>query len=156
MRIDIDNVLRERAPRYHRYIPRWMVRWLERTICQDRLNYILEHNYPATGADFADGALNDMGVTYDLAGQLPDPSRRRVILVSNHPLGGLDGLVLASAARRIYGGSAEDVKFVVNDHTSSISLSRCALYSSESTSMAHSRGRGPTASTRRLPVMSLS
>jgi putative hemolysin len=115
MRIDIDNVLRERAPRYHRYIPRWMVRWLERTICQDRLNYILEHNYPATGADFADGALNDMGVTYDLAGQLPDPSRRRVILVSNHPLGGLDGLVLASAARRIYGGSAEDVKFVVND-----------------------------------------
>lgn len=96
MRIDIDSVLRERAPRYHRYIPRWMVRWLEGVICQDRLNYILEHNYPAVGADFADGALRDMSVTYDLAGELPDPSHRRVILVSNHPLGGLDGLVLAS------------------------------------------------------------
>ncbi len=42
MKIDVDSVLRERLPGHYRYIPRFVVRWLERTICQDRLNTILK------------------------------------------------------------------------------------------------------------------
>ena len=53
MRIDIDAVLRERVPLHYRYMPQWFVRWLERLICQDRLNELLEHNAAHTGADFA-------------------------------------------------------------------------------------------------------
>ena len=99
MRIDIDAVLRERVPRHYRYIPRFVVRWLERLIRQDRLNELLEHNAAYTGADFAEGVLRDLSVTFDMRGNLPDPSRRRVVLVSNHPLGGLDGLVLTAVVR---------------------------------------------------------
>lgn len=114
MRIDIDAVLRERVPRHYRYMPRWFIRWLERLICQDRLNELLEHNGSMTGADFADGVLRDLSVTYEMRGNIPDPSRRRVVLVSNHPLGGLDGLVLTKAVREIY-GDTPPAKFVVND-----------------------------------------
>ena len=39
---------------------------------------------------------------------------RRVIVVSNHPLGGLDGMILADMVSKQYGGT-KDVKFVVND-----------------------------------------
>ena len=42
MKIDVDKVLRERLPRHYRYIPRAVVRWLERVICQERLNVILK------------------------------------------------------------------------------------------------------------------
>lgn len=114
MQIDIDTVLRERLPRHYRFIPRCVVGWLERLICQDELNALLRRNGELQGADFARAVIGDLGVTYSLAGQMPDPSRRRVVLVSNHPLGGLDGLVLASAVADIYGREPA-AKFVVND-----------------------------------------
>lgn len=114
MRIDVDSVLRERAPRHYRYIPGWAVKWLEDVICQDRLNMLLEHNAASSGTDFARGVLKDLSISYTLAGNVPDGKNRRVILVSNHPLGGLDGMALACIVEDIYGRQA-DVKFVVND-----------------------------------------
>ena len=47
-------------------------------------------------ADFCRGVLSDLDVTVDIAegSQMPDPTQRRVIIVSNHPLGGLDGMAL--------------------------------------------------------------
>lgn len=106
MRIDIDKVLRERVPRQYRFIPRWLINRLADMICQDRLNELLERNASLVGADFAEAVVKDLSVSYDMRGYHPDPSRRRVILVSNHPLGGLDGLVLATVAKEIYGGGA--------------------------------------------------
>lgn len=114
MRINIAGVLRERVPRYYRYIPRWMIRRLADMICQDRLNELLERNASLQGADFAAAVVHDLSVTYDICGVRPDSSHRRVILVSNHPLGGLDGLVLAAVAKEIY-GDVPPAKFVVND-----------------------------------------
>lgn len=114
MRIDIDEVLRQRLPGKYRYIPRWMVRWLENTICQDELNKLLHHNAGKTGVDFARGVLKDLGVSYEPAGIMPAKHNRKVILVSNHPLGGLDGLVLACLAQDIYGSDSHPL-FIVND-----------------------------------------
>ncbi len=111
MRIDVDAVLRSRVPSLYRFIPGAAVRWLERTICQDRLNELLTHNADADGVDFARGVLADMGVTYSVKGELPASSR--VIITSNHPLGGLDGLVLADFVGTTYG--RKDIGFVVND-----------------------------------------
>ncbi|MDE6371533.1 MAG: glycerol acyltransferase, partial [Duncaniella sp.] len=113
-RIDIDEVLRLRLPDKYRYIPRWLVRWLENTICQDELNTLLEHNADRTGVDFARGVLHELKVGHELAGIIPDPHNRKVILVSNHPLGGLDGLVLACIAEDIYGKEMPP-RFIVND-----------------------------------------
>ncbi|MBD5251098.1 MAG: glycerol acyltransferase [Bacteroides sp.] len=111
MRIDVDAVLRSRVPSLYRFIPGAVVRWLERTICQDRLNELLTGNAHADGVDFATGVLSDMGISYDVKGSLPASSR--VIIASNHPLGGLDGLVLADFVGRAYG--RKDIGFVVND-----------------------------------------
>lgn len=113
MRIDIDSVLRERLPRHYRWIPRALIRRLEKFICQDELNALLTHNAHLTGAAFARGVISDLGVTYELRGQIPDPSHTRVVLTSNHPLGGLDGLVLAAATAELYPGHTP--RFIVND-----------------------------------------
>lgn len=114
MKIDISQVLNERAPRLARYTPRFVVRWVENLICQDRLNELLEHNAGRTDADFCHGVLEELQVEIETRGvaNLPTPSHRRVVYVSNHPLGGLDGLALIDILSRHHGGK---VWFVVND-----------------------------------------
>lgn len=111
VKIDVDNVLRTRLPKYYRYIPRFVVRWLERTICQDRLNTILEKMADKNSVDAATAALDEMGITVTASGldKLPDG---RYMFVSNHPLGGLDGLALISFLGNRY---AHKIKFLVND-----------------------------------------
>ncbi len=114
IRIDVDGILRQRLPRHYRYIPGFAVRWLERTICQEKMNALLEHNEGRTGADFCRGVIDYLGVGYKVSGEAnlqPDVDCRPVI-VSNHPLGGLDGMILIDYITSVYGGK---VKFVVND-----------------------------------------
>ena len=113
MRIDIDEVLRTRVPRHYRFIPRFLIRALENIVCQEKLNWLLTHNASKTGVDFCKGVIDDLEVKYNVYGSLPADDTR-VIIVSNHPLGGLDGMVLADMVSLQYGGR-KDVKFVVND-----------------------------------------
>lgn len=111
LKIDVDAVLRQRIPGVSRFIPRFAVRWLERVICQDRMNELLRANGDRKGVEFARGVLADLGISYDVTGKLPEDPR--VIIASNHPLGGLDGLVLSDFVAREYGRN--DIRFVVND-----------------------------------------
>ena len=111
MKIDVDQVLRARLPRHYRYIPRFAVRWLERTICQDQLNAILLKMAGKDGVDAADAALHEMGITVVEKG-LEKLSEGRFMFVSNHPLGGLDGLALISLLGNRY---QHNIKFLVND-----------------------------------------
>lgn len=114
MKIDVDGVLRQRIPRYYRYIPRFIIKWLERTICQDRMNELLEKNKSKTNAEFCAGVLEDLNISYEVIGEenLPPEENRRVVIVSNHPLGALDGMTMIDYITKRYGGN---VKFVVND-----------------------------------------
>ena len=111
MRIDVDQVLRARLPRHYRYIPQFVVRWLERTICQDKLNAILVKMAGKNSVDAATAALDEMGISIESSGleRLPEG---RFMFVSNHPLGGLDGLALISLLGNRYD---HKIKFMVND-----------------------------------------
>ena len=111
MKIDVDQVLQARLTRHYRYIPRFAIRWLENTICQDRLNAILAKMAGKNSVDAATAALEDMDITIEATGleQLP---QGRYMFVSNHPLGGLDGLALISLLGNHY---ERNIKFLVND-----------------------------------------
>lgn len=95
-------------------IPRCVVRSLERTVCQDELNRLLRENFPRRGADFCRGVLDDLGVKvrFHNTGNLPPKEHKRVLFVSNHPLGGLDGMALIDFVRDYYG---VEPRFIVND-----------------------------------------
>ncbi|MBQ6079972.1 MAG: 1-acyl-sn-glycerol-3-phosphate acyltransferase [Muribaculaceae bacterium] len=111
MKIDVDKVLKTRLTGKYKYIPRFVVRWLERTICQDRLNTILTKMAGKNSVDAATAALKEMDITIESKGleQLPEG---RFMFVSNHPLGGLDGLALISLLGNRYD---RKIKFLVND-----------------------------------------
>lgn len=114
MTIDVEGVVRSRLPRLARFVPRRVFDWLRRTICEDDLNALLRENAGLEGADFCRGVLRslDIEVVTHFAERLPDPMHRRVVFVSNHPLGGLDGMALIDMVQHHYGGQ---VWFVVND-----------------------------------------
>jgi len=114
IKIDVDEVLRSRLPRHYRYIPRFVIRWIERTICQEQLNELLQSNAGKVDADFCNGVLKDLNISLDIKGSenLPPREKCRVVIVSNHPLGGLDGIALIDFFSRYYGGK---IHFIVND-----------------------------------------
>ncbi len=114
IKINIDEVLRKRLPRHYKYIPRVLIRWVERTICQKDLNRLLETAYPKRDAEFCRSVLDDLNVNYKTVGveNIPDANNKRVVFVSNHPLGALDGITMIDLVARHCGCKP---KFVVND-----------------------------------------
>lgn len=111
LKIDIDAVVRSRLPRQYRWIPAGVIRWLERYVCQERMNEILVATAGTADSAFAAAALKEMDVTYT-APELSAPMNHAVTYVSNHPLGGLDGMCLIDWVARRHG---VEPYFVVND-----------------------------------------
>lgn len=113
MHIDVDSLLRQRLPRHYRYIPHFAVRWLERLICQDEINDVMRAVGDARGVEAVDRALDHMGIKLEVTGLDNIPSQGRLVMASNHPLGGLDGLALISLMGHRYG--FDGIRFMVND-----------------------------------------
>ena len=111
--IDIDKIIKSKNPGLYRLTPGFILRYIKRIVHQDDINEMLI-NYGAThrGASFAGRVLEHLNVGYRVENEhrLPPPDGR-YIFASNHPLGGLDGLVLIDLINRHY----NKVKFVVND-----------------------------------------
>lgn len=114
VQIDVGAVLRSRLGARGRYVPRWLVKPLERLICQDRLNDLLRYGWPRRGADFCRAVTERLGITVlvNNPGNFPSADASHTMFVCNHPLGGLDGMVLIDVVQRLTG---KEPYFVVND-----------------------------------------
>ncbi len=109
--IDVEKVLYVKNPTLARWMPRFVVRYLKRIVHQDGINDIIRNHGHLRGSAFNDGALSYMGIKYRAHGLENLPSGGRNIFVSNHPLGGLDGMVFMSELSKHYSA----IKFPVND-----------------------------------------
>lgn len=114
IQIDLDQVLSQKLGKKKRYVPKAMIEWLKRTVRQDELNEKLRLYYPKTDAEFCKAVREDFDIDIDVknAQSLPAADDCRVIFACNHPLGGMDGILLISELTRRYG---PNVKVVVND-----------------------------------------
>ena len=110
--VDIEKVIRGKSQKLADRLPRFVLNYIKKTIHQDEINRLLLENREYTGVEFASHILKDIYVSYRVhfSGKRPAPDGR-YIFVSNHPLGGLDGMILIS----YIGSSFGDVKFIVND-----------------------------------------
>lgn len=110
--IHIEEVFKSKNPRMAKMIPGFVYRFLKRLIHEEGINEFIERYGDRKGLAFADGIVEYLQVTYDVIGEehLPEADGR-YIFVSNHPLGGPDGVILISFLGKHY----PRLKFPVND-----------------------------------------
>ncbi|MFO7935045.1 MAG: 1-acyl-sn-glycerol-3-phosphate acyltransferase [Bacteroidales bacterium] len=97
-----------RGERGHRRAERVM-----RFLAIDKVNRVYDNSGQYSGPEFTSRLLNDLGVEYVVgnAGRLKSLPEGAFITVSNHPYGGLDGIISID----LMAGLRPDYKFMVNE-----------------------------------------
>jgi 1-acyl-sn-glycerol-3-phosphate acyltransferase len=109
--LDVEQVFRNKNPRLASLIPGFVFRYLRKVIHEPDMNEFLYKNQNLMGLDFVDAIISHFRVRVDVTGDDNIPMSGKYILVSNHPLGGLDGVALMQAVGR----KRKDIVFPVND-----------------------------------------
>ncbi|MEF9930966.1 MAG: glycerol acyltransferase [Bacteroidales bacterium] len=111
--ISIKQVIASKSSNLAKYTPNFIINAIKRIIHEDEINFILKKNCDKTGVDFANGCLKILNVSCNIKyiNRESISKTGRYIFASNHPLGGLDGLILISELGNEFG----DIKFIVND-----------------------------------------
>jgi hypothetical protein len=99
--LDLEKVIGGKSPRLLKMIPRPLISYLKRVIHQQELNSDIWENRNVYGTDFATNILASFGAIVTSAGISNLPREGRQLLVSNHPLGGLDGMALMSEVGKV-------------------------------------------------------
>ncbi len=113
--VDLDNILKSKLGAKAKFVPRPLVSWLKHIIHQDQVNAYLWESRHLSGTEWLEECVRYLDATLDIKGQenLPDKNDGRLYtFVSNHPLGGEDGVALGAIIGRHYDGR---FRYLVND-----------------------------------------
>lgn len=114
LQLDIKDILNKRIPKKkRRWIPTFLISYVERLIRQKELNEILRATLPCEGSEFASRVLKYLNISLKVEGIENLQPGKRYMFASNHPLGGLDGIALISILGEKYGD--DNIRFLVND-----------------------------------------
>lgn len=109
--IDVDKVIASKNPKLLKRLPKFLLRFIKNVIHQDDINHVLSKNHDLFGVDFANGILKDFNITIKVIGESNIPKTGKHIFAANHPLGGLESMVMIS----VIGRHQPSIKFIVND-----------------------------------------
>ena len=113
--VDIDKILKDKMGAKAKFVPRPLVSWLKRIAHQDQVNAYLWDSRHLVGTEWLEECVRYLDATLDIVGEenLPDKNDGRLYtFVSNHPLGGEDGVALGAIIGRHYDGR---FRYLVND-----------------------------------------
>lgn len=110
--IDIDKILKDKAGKKAKRVPRFLISYLKRIVHQDELNEFLTRVADKKGVDFLEACMEFLDVKLEIQGQENLPEDGLCTFVSNHPLGGQDGIALGYMLGKHYNGR---IKYLVND-----------------------------------------
>jgi putative hemolysin len=109
--IDLRRLIASKNEKLLRWMPRFVLRYLERIIHQDEINSLIEKAGELKDADFSDAIMEEFKITISSSGLENIPKTGPLIIVLNHPLGGMDALALISLLKN----HRPDLRFIVND-----------------------------------------
>lgn len=110
--LNIDKILREKAGKKYKHIPKFIISYLERITHQDELNQHIHSNEEVMGVNFLAASMDFLDNKINVVGKENLPKEGLHTFVSNHPLGGFDGISLGWLLGTHYNGK---VKYLVND-----------------------------------------
>ena len=113
--VDIEKVLRSKMGPKARWVPGFAVNWLKRIAHEDQVNDFLWQARDLTGTPWLLACLDFLKVKIEVSGKEnlpPKDDGRLYTFVSNHPLGGIDGVALGSVLGQQYD---DRFRYLVND-----------------------------------------
>ena len=115
-RVDVEAIVRDKAGAKYKYIPGFVLSWLKRILHQDEVNRFLTGRAAGKfGVDFLDECVDYLEMDMEVKGLDELPSNdggRYFTIVSNHPLGGEDGVALGKLICHKYDSQ---MLYLVND-----------------------------------------
>ncbi|MDA3879414.1 MAG: 1-acyl-sn-glycerol-3-phosphate acyltransferase [Prolixibacteraceae bacterium] len=109
--IEIKELVRSKNPKLANRLPKFVLRWLEKLLHLKEINLFLEKYGNLKGLEFTEEAIKWLNIKFNIEGIENLPSEGRYMFVSNHPLGGLDGVLLLKILNERYGKT----RVIIND-----------------------------------------
>ena len=113
--IDLDQILRDKLGDKAGRVPSFASNWLKKIIHQDEVNKFLWESRDKKGVEWLEECVRYLDMNLQVEGKenLPDKDDGKLYtFVSNHPLGGEDGVALGAVIGRHYDGK---FRYLVND-----------------------------------------
>ena len=110
-KIDVKNVIYSKNPALARAVPGFVINYLKKIVHQDELNEFLRKWGYLKDSELIEAGLRHFEIKFKVFNSEIIPESGRYIFVSNHPLGGLDGLVFIYELSKHF----HEIKFPVND-----------------------------------------
>lgn len=114
--IDVEKILKDKLKKKYTLLPKFLITWLKKTLHEKEINEGMVFLDQFQGLQFNKEVLKFFNVTIKCYGIENVPIDGGVIVASNHPLGGMDGMALIQAIGEV----RSDVRFIVNDVLKSI------------------------------------
>lgn len=115
LKLDIDGIIKDKMGRKARYVPWFVICYLKHIIHQDWANVFFAQAKDLKGSAWLKAAIEYLDVTIKVKGleNLPPADDGKVYtFVSNHPLGGIDGVAIGSIIGAKYN---DNFKYLSND-----------------------------------------
>jgi putative hemolysin len=113
--VDIDKIVNEKGKSLPGFLRRIVAGYLKKIAHQDEVNDALERFKDRYENDFVDAAFEEIRPIIDVNGIENIPLTGGCIVAANHPLGGVDGIVLMHVVGGERKGVRKDIRFIVND-----------------------------------------
>ena len=113
--IDIEKVLTSKVGAKARYVPRFLISWLRHLVHEDEVNAFLADYKDVQGTEWLEACVRYLDMKIEVVGAENLPRKddgKLYTFVSNHPLGGQDGVALGAIIGRHYDGN---FRYLVND-----------------------------------------
>lgn len=112
MKVNVKEAIASKNKKLARYLPGFVIRWIEKIVYQKEMNQFLEKHGQDESFEFAKNTRKVAAeVSYKVVNEQNIPQTGRYIVASNHPLGGLDGVIMIE----ILGNYRKDVRVPAND-----------------------------------------
>ena len=95
--INLREIFTAKVPKVMKHMPDWLFRKIQRLLHEDDINEILTKYADKEGIDFINAVVDDFNLDVVLEGVDNLMASDRIVVASNHPLGGLDGIALIGA-----------------------------------------------------------
>jgi len=109
--VSVREAFYKKNPKVAKLLPGFVYKYLEKIAHQDEINEILKLYGEKTGLEFIKAVIEHFNVSFDVEGLNNVSVKGKYIFVSNHPLGGFDGMFLLKILNENFGPT----KVLVND-----------------------------------------